>query len=92
MPTENLTVENMTVLGLHLIQEIKQALPIEDLMAWLIDKYPQADLKQIMAMLNVIYQENFEIVPASEEKKTYQVGDRQLFANPQKVIGEKAAH
>lgn len=92
MPTDNLAVENMTVLGLHLIQEIKQALPIEDLMAWLINKYPQADLKQIMAMLNVIYQENFEIVPASEEKKTYQVGDRQLSANPQKVIGEKAAH
>jgi hypothetical protein len=77
--------DNMTVLGLYTIQKVKQSLPIEDLMEWLIKEHPQAELKQILAMLNVIYQENFKITPASNSPKNYRIGDKELTAFPQRV-------
>ncbi len=87
MSIEDITVDNMTVMGLHLIQEVKTALPITDLMLWLITKYPQAELKQILAMLNVIYQEtDFLIQPASSERKNYVIGEQVLTAYPQTVM------
>jgi hypothetical protein len=86
MSIEDITVDNMTVMGLHLIQEVRGALPITDLMSWLIQKYPQAELKQILAMLNVIYQESdFLIQPASDERQDYVVGDKTLTAYPQSI-------
>jgi hypothetical protein len=86
MSIEDITIDNMTVMGLHFIQEVKQALPIADLMLWLTNKYPQAELKQILAMLNVIYQESdFHIQPASDERKDYLVIDKTLTAYPQSV-------
>jgi hypothetical protein len=77
--------DNVTVSGLYITQKLKQSLPVDDLMAWLIKEHPDANLQQILSMLNFIYQEGFHIVPASEEKRTYQVGDRELNAFPQRV-------
>lgn len=86
MSIEDLAIDNMTVMGLHLIQEVKEALPISDLMLWLTEKYPQAELKQILSMLNVIYQESdFQIQPASDQRRDYTVGDKTLTAFPQSV-------
>lgn len=76
---------NTTVPGLYIIQKLRQSLPVNDLMAWLIEMHPDAELKQILSMLNIIYQEGFKIVPADQEAKTYQIGDRQLTAYPQRV-------
>jgi hypothetical protein len=87
MSIEDITIDNMTVMGLHLIQEVKDAVPITDLMLWLTQKYPQAELKQILAMLNVIYQEPaFQIQPASDKRQDYTVGDKTLTAYPQSII------
>lgn len=86
MSINDITVDNMTVMGLHLIQEVKNALPIADVMQWLTEKYPQAELKQILAMLNVIYQESdFQIQPASDERQDYVIGDKTLTAYPQSI-------
>lgn len=91
MSIEEITIENMTVMGLHLIQEVKQASPIADLMLWLTEQYPQAELKHILAMLNVIYQEaEFQIQPASDERRDYTVGDKTLTAYPQSVTLSQA--
>ncbi|WP_353571422.1 hypothetical protein [Candidatus Albibeggiatoa sp. nov. BB20] len=91
MSIEDITIDNMTVMGLHLIQEVKLAAPITDLMLWLTDKYPQAELKQILSMLNVIYQESdFLIQPASDERKDYVVGDKTLTAYPQSITLNQA--
>ena len=91
MPIEDIAVDNMTVMGLHLIQEVKGALPITDLMLWLTKKYPQAELKQILSMLNVIYQEPaFHIQPASDERIDYIVGDKTLTAYPQSITLHQA--
>jgi hypothetical protein len=76
---------NMTVPGLYIIQKLRQSLPINDLVAWLIEAHPEAELKQILSMLNIIYQEGFKIVPATQETKVYPIGDRQLTAYPQRV-------
>jgi len=86
MSIEDIAVDNVTIMGLHLIQEVKQALPIADLMLWLTDKYPEAELKFILAMLNVIYKESdFHIQPASAERRDYVVIDKTLTAYPQSV-------
>ncbi|MCV6636953.1 hypothetical protein [Candidatus Albibeggiatoa sp. nov. NOAA] len=86
MSINDITVDNMTVMGLHLIQEVKNALPIADVMQWLTEQYPQAELKQILAMLNVIYQESdFQIQPASDERQDYVIGDKTLTAYPQSI-------
>ncbi len=76
---------NMTVSGLYIIQKLKNSLPINDLMAWLIEEHPDAELKQILAMLNIIYQEGFQIIPANQEPKIYLIGNRQLTAYPQRI-------
>ena len=78
-------VNNLTVPGLYIINKIKQSLPINDLMAWLIETHPDAELKQILSMLNIIYQEGFKIVPATQEPQIYQIGERQLTAYPQRI-------
>ncbi len=80
-----MTEDNITVSSLYIIQKIRQSLPIEDLMEWLIKEHPQAELKQILAMLNAIYQEKFTILPADEAPKIYRVGDRELTAFPQRI-------
>lgn len=76
---------NTTVPGLYIIQKVRQSLPINDLMAWLIEEHPDADLQQILSMLNIIYQEDFKIVPATQESQNYLIGNRQLTAYPQRV-------
>ena len=74
------------VMGLYIIHKLKQSLPVEDLMEWLIQEHPQAELQQVLTMLNVIYQEEeFKITPWGGKKKAYQIGERELSAYPQKV-------
>ncbi len=77
--------DNINVLGLHVIQKLKPALPVDDIMAWLIAEYPKLELPQLLKLLNVIYQEGFHIAPSSEERQVYHVGDRELTASPQRV-------
>jgi len=80
-----MNLDNPTVPSLYITQKLKESLPIDDLMAWLIEEHPAANLQEILSMLNFIYQEGFQIVPADEEKRIYQVGDRELNAFPQRV-------
>ncbi len=77
--------DHINIIGLYTIQKLKQSLPIDDLMAWLINESPQAELGQILATLNVIYQEPLTITPASETQRTYRIGNRELTAFPQRV-------
>ncbi|MCP5015379.1 MAG: hypothetical protein GY938_08850 [Ketobacter sp.] len=74
-----------TLTSYNLIQRLKQSLPIDDLMAWLIKEHPKAQLQEIMDMLSTIYQGGFKITPASETQTNYQVGDKTLKASPQRV-------
>lgn len=78
--------DNPQVMGLYIIQKLRQSLPVDDLMEWLIKEHPQAELQQVLAMLNVIYQEEeFKITPCGGRKSVYQIGDKELSAYPQKV-------
>lgn len=80
---------HFSVMDLHMIQKIKESLPIDDIMAWLIQTYPQAELKDILYRLNVIYQEDFAISPAAQVQKTYRIGERELTAYPQQVAARE---
>lgn len=78
--------DNPQVMGLYIIQKLKQSLPVDDLMEWLIQEHPQAELQQVLALLNVIYQEEeFKITPCGGKKRTYRIGEKELSAYPQKV-------
>jgi len=80
-----MTNDNTNVIGLYIIQKLAHSLPVDDLMEWLIQAHPQAELKPILAMLNVIYQENFNIVPTGSGPRTYRIGEKELIAHPQRV-------
>jgi len=82
---------NFSVMDLYMIQKIKESLPIDDIMAWLIQTYPQAELKEILYRLNVIYQEGFVIHPAAEVQNTYRIGEQELTAFPQRVVAREAS-
>lgn len=79
------TPDNINILGLHVIQKLNDDLPVDDIMAWLIIQYPELQLPQLLQLLNFIYQEGYQITPASNDRKTYRVGERELTANPQRV-------
>ncbi len=76
----------MNVMDLHVLGKMNKALPIEDIMAWLIAEYPDAELPQILSLLNALYQEEeYHIEPASVTKNIYNVGDREINAYPQRI-------
>ena len=73
-------------MDLHVLGKLNSALPIEDIMAWLIKEYPDAGLPQILSLLNALYQEeDYQIEPASTTKNVYKVGDREINAYPQRI-------
>lgn len=80
-----MTLETFDVFEQHVTEKVSAALPIDDLLAWLIREYPNAQLEQILSMLKTVYQQNFAISTAGELRKTYQVGDRGFDAYPQRV-------
>lgn len=68
-----------------IVSAVEAARPIGDLVEWLIAKYPDADQEWLFAALKAIYEEGFEIAPASQEQKTYRIGPGELRAYPQSV-------
>ena len=81
-----MNTEAIDLSALYITNKVRGTLPIDDLLEWLINEHPEAELKQVLPMLNAVYQGGFTIAPAAEEKKTYQIGDRKLEACPQRVL------
>lgn len=80
-------LQAVDVSELYITNKVSAALPIDDLLSWLISEHPDASLKQILSMLNKVYQGGFTISPAGTTQRTYQVGERGLDAYPQRVEG-----
>jgi len=66
------------------------ALPIEDLVAWLIAEYPAASEREIMGLLQRVYGKGYKISPAASEERAYRVGDNEWNAYPQRVATKLA--
>ena len=69
----------------NLIERIDAALPIDDIVGWLIHEYPSAPEQDIMTMLQRIYERDYEIGPSSDAEKKYEVGHTTWDAFPQRV-------
>lgn len=69
----------------EIVSAVDAARPINDLLGWLIAKYPDADRKWVFAALKAIYAADFAIAPASQQSNTYRIGREELTASPQRV-------
>jgi hypothetical protein len=69
----------------QVLRQVASSLPIDDLLGWLLQTYPEADRDRIFALLRAIYQGEFKINPASENPRSYPIGDQVLRACPQRV-------
>ncbi len=68
-----------------LLAELRSALPVEDLLAWVVEQRPQASFDQTMALMKEIYAAGMNIAAAKTTPRTYRVGGRQMRACPQRV-------
>ena len=67
------------------ISRMEAALPIDDIVGWLVREYPSATEREVMAMVQVIYQRDYVINPSASVLNTYKVGDNRWDACPQRV-------
>lgn len=68
-----------------LLERLEAALPVDDLVAWLLAEYPDAADREVMGMLQEIYEADFHIEPASSTPRSYRVGGETWDACPQRV-------
>lgn len=66
-------------------ERLEAALPIEDLVAWLIAAYPGASERDIKGMLQKIYCADYNIRPADSAQREYRAGGVIWKACPQRV-------
>lgn len=72
-----------------LIRRMEAALPIDDIVGWLVQEYPRASERDVMGMVQEIYAGDYDINPSSGTLKTYRVGDTTWDACPQRVAPRK---
>ena len=68
-----------------LIERVEAALPIDDIVGWLIREHPGASERDILGMVQKVYMRDYKIAPASSEFQSYQAGDNTWQACPQRV-------
>lgn len=71
--------------GPSLAERVEAALPIDDLVGWLIETFPEASEREVMSMLQDIYMRDFNINPSGEPEQRYEVGGEAWDAFPQRV-------
>jgi hypothetical protein len=69
---------------------VDAALPIDDLVGWLLREYPHASERDVMALLQKIYERDYAIGPSGEPERRYEVGDDGWTAFPQRVARKAA--
>ncbi len=69
----------------RLLQRLHAALPLNDLMGWLIGEFPLAAREEIFAMVKAVYEVGLLITPASAQPRSYDIGGQVVKACPQRV-------
>ncbi len=67
-----------------LLDHVNAALPIDDIVGWLTDAYPNASEQEVMAMLQKVYQSDYDINPSGPSRR-YDIEDKTWDAFPQRV-------
>ena len=68
-----------------IVRAVEAARPVDDLLGWLLARYPDASREWIFAALKTVYDSDFSIDPASPQPRTYRIGREELEACPQRV-------
>ena len=74
----------------RILRDLECALPVDDLMGWLIDAVPRANREQVFSLLKVIYEAGFEIESASPTGQAYKIDQDTFQACPQRVTARSA--
>jgi len=74
--------------GARAIRELEAARPVDDLVAWLIERMPDADDGEVLAALRAAYARGWRIEPAGTAIVVYRAGSREIRACPQRVLGD----
>jgi hypothetical protein len=69
----------------ELFAHLDAALPIDDLVGWLLQQYSSASEHDIKRLLTVIYQRDYHIAPADSVEKRYEVAGNVWDACPQRI-------
>jgi hypothetical protein len=72
-------------------RRLQAAMPIDDIVAWLVKEHPTASEPEIMGLLQRVYGRGYKIAPAAREQRTYVVGGQEWTAYPQRVEAGKPA-
>ena len=68
-------------------RRLEQALPVDDMLGWILAEFPTATEKQVLAMVQAICnrEDRYRIEVAGEAERTYQVDGDAWGAFPQSV-------
>ncbi len=69
----------------EVIRRLDAALPVDDLVAWLLRNYPDVSEGEVLGMVQRIYREDYVIRPAATRTRAYEVGGNRWDAVPQRV-------
>jgi|GEM_PF-2833825 len=74
----------------RVLRELERALPVDDLMGWLIGALPSATRDEVFSVLKAVYEAGFEITPASHTPRPYKIGRNAFQACPQRVTARRS--
>src|ERR1017187_6766905 len=66
---------------------VRRDLPVEDLMGWLVEKYPERDTSDVLAGFSgLLFHNDFQAAFADEKPHAYNTTDGEIEASPLKLI------
>ena len=66
-------------------QRLEASLPIDDMLAWILREFPQADERTVLAMVQGILQRDYVVKPSAREERSYTVGGKPWRTFPQSI-------
>jgi hypothetical protein len=71
-------------------ERLEAALPIDDMLAWILREHPGASEREVLAMVQRICERDYSIRPAATQERSYAVGGGTWKAFPQSVAARSA--
>lgn len=78
----NEAVEGDFILQTELLERVEAALPIDDVLYWLLENYPEAELGEVIRAYGRLFLNDDKARRFGEKEKSYPVGDTTLLARP----------
>jgi len=66
-------------------QRLEAALPVDDMLAWILREHPGVDERTVMAMVQRILQRDYVVRPSASAERSYVVGGKDWRTFPQSI-------